>query len=173
MANMNKKTRGRTIFPMNEFGEFIKHIRESKNLTLVEVAESAGINHSHLSRIENGERKPPKIATMRKLADAIGISLPTLLEKAGFLESESDESSLIGESQTEYVVDRSNLEKKREKERERRNQRDLKKFIEQSDIMFDGVPMTEEDKQRVLGFMEGMFWEATEMNRRKKKPGDK
>lgn len=41
-----------------------------------------------------------------------------------------------------------------------RDIKDLKNFLEQSEIMFDGIPMTEEDKAKIQGFMEAMFWEA-------------
>src|SRR5947209_1528600 len=49
-----------------------------------------------------------------------------------------------------------------------RDLKDLKKFLEQSEIMFDGVPMTNEDKSRIQGYMEAMFWDAKQRNKRKK-----
>ncbi|MDB5053258.1 MAG: ansR3 [Bacilli bacterium] len=49
-----------------------------------------------------------------------------------------------------------------------RDIKDLKKFLEQSEIMFDGVPMTDEDKARIQGYMESMFWDAKQKNKRKK-----
>jgi len=49
-----------------------------------------------------------------------------------------------------------------------RDIKDLSKFLEQSEIMFDGVPMTDEEKARVRGFMEAMFWDAKRQNKRKK-----
>ncbi|GIP25504.1 hypothetical protein J23TS9_06340 [Paenibacillus sp. J23TS9] len=68
---------------MNNFGQFIKSAREAKKLTLTEVAENAGISHSHLSRIESGERNPPKAPVMQKLAHALGINFLELMEQAG------------------------------------------------------------------------------------------
>lgn len=149
---------------MNEFGEFIKGIREAKNLTLMEVAEKSGINHSHLSRIENGERNPPKPKTMKNLAVALGVSFATLLEKAGLIE-ESEKDLLSSTDDPEEI----SKTLKRERDRKNRNLRDARKFLEQSDIMFDGVPMSEEDRQQILKVMESMFWKAKEMNRRKPK----
>jgi transcriptional regulator with XRE-family HTH domain len=68
---------------MESFGQYLKRLRETKNLTLTEVAEQAGINHSHLSRIESGLRNPPKATTMQKLAVALGVPFIELMEKAG------------------------------------------------------------------------------------------
>ncbi|WP_019123589.1 helix-turn-helix domain-containing protein [Brevibacillus massiliensis] len=76
---------------MNEFGRYIKQIRESKNLTLTYVAEQIGIDHSHLSRIENGERNAPKAPTIRKLAKVLGVSFLELMEKAGHWEKLDEE----------------------------------------------------------------------------------
>ncbi len=49
-----------------------------------------------------------------------------------------------------------------------RDIKDLSKFLEQSEIMFDGVPMNDEEKARIRGFMESMFWDAKQKNKRKK-----
>lgn len=80
---------------MISFGEFIKSAREKKELTITEVAEAAGISHSHLSRIENGERNPPKSMTLYKLGKILDITYREMLERAGtfedLTESEVDE----------------------------------------------------------------------------------
>ncbi|MEI7027126.1 helix-turn-helix domain-containing protein [Paenibacillus sp. y28] len=52
---------------------------------------------------------------------------------------------------------------------------DFKKFLEQdAELMFDGKPMSEESRQRILGYVEGLFWEAKELNKkaRSKKQSD-
>lgn len=78
---------------MSSFGDFIRSVREKKGLTVTEVAEAAGINHSHLSRIENGERNPPKPITLNKLAKILGIPYKTMLKEAGALD-DLDESEI-------------------------------------------------------------------------------
>jgi len=46
---------------------------------------------------------------------------------------------------------------------------DLKKILAQQEIMFDGVPLTDEDRRRVEDILTGLFWEAKQMNKRKPK----
>jgi transcriptional regulator with XRE-family HTH domain len=46
--------------------------------------------------------------------------------------------------------------------------RDFKKMLEEdAPIMFDGVPIEGEDKERVLQIMEAIFWDAKKKNKRK------
>ncbi|MBP1312273.1 transcriptional regulator with XRE-family HTH domain [Paenibacillus sp. 1182] len=68
------------------FGQFIKRLRESKSLTITEVAEKAGISHSHLSRIENGERNAPKVQTLQKLSKILNCPFDIMMERAGYIE---------------------------------------------------------------------------------------
>lgn len=71
---------------MSDFGQYIRKLRESKNMSVTSVAEQVGINHSHLSRVESGDRNPPKIPTLVKLAKVLGVPISTMLEKAGVVE---------------------------------------------------------------------------------------
>ncbi|MNC17468.1 hypothetical protein D3C75_653490 [compost metagenome] len=47
---------------------------------------------------------------------------------------------------------------------------------EEAPIMFDGVPISDEDREKIKRVMEAMFWDAKEKNKktygRKKKPTD-
>lgn len=51
----------------NTFGDTIKKLREERNLTLREVAETIGIDTSMLGKIEKNNRKPTK-SNIEKLA---------------------------------------------------------------------------------------------------------
>lgn len=58
----------------------------------------------------------------------------------------------------------------------KRDVRDFKKMLEEdAPVMFDGVPIEGEARQRVMDVLTGLFWEAKQMNKekygRKKKPG--
>lgn len=48
--------------------------------------------------------------------------------------------------------------------------KDLKKFLEQHEIMFDGIPLTNDDKEKVRAALKVVFWDAKEQNQRKKLP---
>ena len=58
----------------------LREIREKKGLSLRQLAEKAGVDWSAINRIELG-KATPKLATLEKLAEALGVSLRTLIEK--------------------------------------------------------------------------------------------
>ena len=58
------------------YGIALKQIRESKNLTLQEIAENTGFSISYLTQLENGD-KTPSIPTLELICKAMDI--PTYL----------------------------------------------------------------------------------------------
>ncbi|MEX2462028.1 MAG: S24 family peptidase [Paenibacillaceae bacterium] len=69
----------------NNFGEYLKLLRNERNLTLIALSELSGISIAQLSRIENGKRGMPKLETLNKLSSAFGINYDDLLEQASYL----------------------------------------------------------------------------------------
>ena len=57
---------------MSSFGIAVREARQRSNLTLKELATSAGISESYLSRIENAHCAPPISSAVKKLAEALG-----------------------------------------------------------------------------------------------------
>lgn len=55
----------------------VRELRRTQNLTLEQLAESSGVSRSMISLIERQETSPTA-AVLNKLADAFGVSLPTL-----------------------------------------------------------------------------------------------
>lgn len=62
---------------MTEFGENLRKLRKERKLSMDALAEKAGTSKQVLSRYENGERVP-KISMVKKLADALGVSVSEL-----------------------------------------------------------------------------------------------
>lgn len=62
-----------------DLGKTIKKIRIEQNRNLTEIAEMCGFSKSLLSKIENGKTVPP-IATLMKIADALGTKVSVLLD---------------------------------------------------------------------------------------------
>ena len=60
------------------FGQRLRHIRRSRNLTLTELGERVGRAPSVLSLLENGRREP-KLSLIDALADALGVSASELM----------------------------------------------------------------------------------------------
>ncbi len=60
-------------------GGKIKNIRESRNLTIIEVAERSGINKEQIERIEENV-EIPSLAPLIKIARVLGVRLGTFLD---------------------------------------------------------------------------------------------
>ena len=58
-------------------GSDLKHARESRKLTLINVANETGIHYGQLSRFESGNFKVVS-ANLQKLADYLQVRLPAL-----------------------------------------------------------------------------------------------
>lgn len=137
----------------HRFGAYLKQMREDKGLSINQLAQAAEISGSQISRIENGLRGIPKPQTLRKIADALGVPYEELMSEAGYLDSELS----LHEDLT--VPDWATAKDKR----------DFKKMLEDDgELMFDGIPLNQEDKQRIKDVLTGLFWEAKQMNKRKK-----
>jgi transcriptional regulator with XRE-family HTH domain len=64
------------------FGSFIKHLRESKEYSLKDLEALTGVSSSYINRIEKGERKSPSYQIIKQLADALGQDINDLLNIA-------------------------------------------------------------------------------------------
>jgi DNA-binding phage protein len=53
----------------------LKREREARGLSLADVAERSGIDKSRLSKLESDPRSNPTLATLTRIADAIGVRL--------------------------------------------------------------------------------------------------
>ncbi|WP_420603270.1 helix-turn-helix domain-containing protein [Flagellimonas sp.] len=70
---MNKKSETYLV----ELGFRIKKLREKKNADQKTFASDCGIGRTQLYMIENGKTNP-RLLTLIKIADGLGISLPEL-----------------------------------------------------------------------------------------------
>ena len=62
------------IEPDVSFGERLRRLREGAGFTQEELAEQAGLSPDAIGLLERGQRKHPYPATVRTLADALGLS---------------------------------------------------------------------------------------------------
>lgn len=65
-----------------KFGEYLKQLREDRNMTLREVEDKAKISNAYLSQVENGQRGVPTMKILSKLARVYGVPVTLLAEKA-------------------------------------------------------------------------------------------
>lgn len=77
-----------------EFSNYLKELRISRKMTLVELAEKAGTSNSYLSQLENMRRNPPKPEMLKNIANALGNNdeleakdiYRNLMKKAGYVD---------------------------------------------------------------------------------------
>ena len=69
---------------MNNYGEYIKALRESKGLTLREVEKQTDISNAYLSQLESSKIKQPSPTMLYKLAELYGVKYEVLMEKVGY-----------------------------------------------------------------------------------------
>lgn len=155
---------------MNTFGQYIKRVRESKSLTLTEVAEKVGMSHSHLSRIENGERKAPKTTTLKKLAEALRIPFQEIMVEAGLVTKEDwlkmdlpdiddNDSEVIGYDKVFAGVKDGELKESpnsysNEKELAKEEIIPIEELIEKN-LSYKGHNLTDEQKKQLAAILEG------------------
>lgn len=123
-------------------GAMLIRLREDKGITQYEVAEKLGIKRARYNAWENDIAKP-RVEMLNKLANFYGVSPDYLL---GF-ERPADIPAWATA----------------------KDKRDFKRMLEEDEeVMFDGVPISDIGRQRVMDVLTGLFWEAKQMNKRKK-----
>ena len=71
--------------PLSDLGAFIRQQRERSAMSLRKLADAAGISNPYLSQIERGLRKP-SAEILKSIARALSIRAESLYERAGLLE---------------------------------------------------------------------------------------
>ena len=81
-------------------GESIRKIRQEKGLSQGEMQKRTGILRSYLSRVENGHTVP-SLATLQRLASAMGVALADFFAAEG--EGASASAPLPGDTASQYL----------------------------------------------------------------------
>lgn len=58
----------------------LRRIREQKALSLRQLEQLSGVDYSTISKIETGESRSPKLETIVRLAQALGVDLSELID---------------------------------------------------------------------------------------------
>lgn len=133
----------------NRLGTFLRQKRGDASLR--DFAKQCNISHTHLDSIEKGydprtgKSVKPSLEVLKSIAAGIGEELEYLI----ILETEDTQPESYQKPATKRV------------------EKELLNFLNQSDIMFDGVPLTEDDKEKVRKALELAFWDAKNQNKRK------
>lgn len=71
------------------FGVYLKRMREQRGLTLAQLSEESDISIAQLSRLENSLRDEPRQETITKLAGALNVPYVEVMIAAGYLDNMS------------------------------------------------------------------------------------
>ncbi|HHW56795.1 MAG TPA: helix-turn-helix transcriptional regulator [Clostridia bacterium] len=153
-------------------GEYIKKIREEKNLSLNQLALYSGVSAAHLSRIERGFREPsPEV--LRKISTALKVPYEELMKVAGYLDGEPS-GTLITNLETGQLGNNEWQPQLTEKDK-----KDIAKTLEEwmKDLtsaeglaFFNGEPVDEETKEYLKDSFEMILKHARLMNKKKYTP---
>lgn len=73
-------TSSRTPTPPNDLGTYLRSRRKRLGLSQRQVAAQAGVHHSKLGRLENGEiSERPNPEHLQRIADVLGVNVSKLL----------------------------------------------------------------------------------------------
>ncbi|PZE20933.1 helix-turn-helix domain-containing protein [Paenibacillus xerothermodurans] len=131
------------------FYEQLRDMRKLKGFTIRELADRSGVSAAYISQLENGNRGVPSPDVLMKLSEGLNTPYAELMSIAGYLARTGSEHD-------------DNLSK----ERPRVN---LRRFLRENELMFDGIELTEQDKDWIERMLTVLFWK--EKQRRENEPG--
>lgn len=135
------------------FAKRLTYLRQKNGYTQETFANKAGFSRGRYANYEQGRREPD-FEIVKLFAGILNCSTDYLL---GISNSVSSYPYIIKDSTLDY-----NIKPATEKPN------DLIQFLEQSEVLFHGIPLTEEDKAKIKAFLEIVFWDAKLKNKRKK-----
>lgn len=118
------------------FYEQLRDMRKLKGFTIRELADRSGVSAAYISQMENGNRGVPSPDVLMKLSEGLNAPYAELMEIAGYLEKteQRDESA--------YSKPRVNL----------------RRFLRENDLIFDGIELTDQDKEWIERMLTVLFW---------------
>ena len=81
---------------VSDIGDFILEHRTARNLSTRKLAALAGISHTEIHRLENGERKTPSPLLLKCIANALDLSYEDIMRAAGYMDITATATRLCG-----------------------------------------------------------------------------
>lgn len=120
---------------MTTIGERIKRYRKERGFTQKELAEKTNLSRSHIASIERNQYTP-SIATLTEIANALSINSSILISP-----EEAKEKPIIELSPKDKIEIDEYLDKFENE------------LLSQSGLMFNGEPMTQESREKLISAM--------------------
>ncbi|KIL38247.1 DNA-binding protein [Gordoniibacillus kamchatkensis] len=118
------------------FYDQLRDMRKLKGFTIRELADRSGVSAAYISQLENGNRGVPSPEVLMKLSEGLNVSYSALMRLAGYLEAE-DSGSNAPAAKTPV---------------------NLRRFLRDNELMFDGVVLSELDKEWIERMLTVLFW---------------
>jgi HTH-type transcriptional regulator, competence development regulator len=118
------------------FYDKLRDLRKLKGYTIRELSDRSGVSAAYISQMENGSRGIPSPEVLMKLSEGLNTSYEELMEIAGYLQTSARSS---GNPKTKSPVN-------------------LRRFLHENEIIFDGIVLTEQDKEWVERVLTALFW---------------
>lgn len=128
---------------LRTFSHRLHSLREQQGMTIDELAERVKVTPSYLQKLETNPSKFPGISTLHRLSEALSVTAAYLV---GDVTDPNDHGPLDAWYQP----------------------KDLVQFLEEQEVMFEGRPLNEDDKQRIKEILAAVFRDATLRNKRKR-----
>ena len=123
------------------FSQRLREGLKEAGVSVEEAANACGVSEEYIQKLMDSPAKLPGAKTLLELANMIGVT-----------------SDYLGG----FTPDPNGFHPDTPKPK------DLKSILEDQDIMFDGTPLTEDDRDMVLRVINSLNFEAKRMNKRKK-----
>lgn len=125
-----------------DLADKIIELMDEQNISKYRLAKETGVSYTGITKILSGQTKHPQIDSIQAIASFFN-------KPVGYFTDQTDEDHESPDWATT------------------KDMRDFKKMLEEDEpVMFDGVPMSTEDKEKVKRIMEALFWEAKDMNKK-------
>jgi HTH-type transcriptional regulator, competence development regulator len=124
-----------------ELADKILELMNEQGITKYRLSKETGVSYTGLTKILSGQTKHPQIDSLKAIAIFFNKSLDY------FLEQENEHQS------PEWATTK--------------DLADIKRILEEDQpVLFDGVPITDENRQRAMDILTGLLWEAKELNKK-------
>lgn len=138
-----------SIGPDASIGDKVRALRISKKMTMAELARTSGLTDRAIRYIESNERKP-SIDAIKRLSAALGVATNFFMEDILFQE-EMDKETFLEQTNKKYGS---------------KGKAQAAAILNQTQTLFSGGELTDEDKEMFRNEMMAIFWDSKEKARK-------
>lgn len=126
------------------FGSYLRKLRKSRGMTLVELAKKTDLSQPYLSQIENGKRDIPSVEILNNLKDVLGANAIEFMNNAGITPRVKTLGMTFGFEEPELELQKKTF--------------DIYSVLQMNaDVYFKDKQLNEKDKQFLLDLLERTF----------------